>query len=46
VLALSECFDNEGEGEKKLRKPREEDIELFEAGEDAAVAFYGHNILD
>jgi len=36
VLALSECFDDESEGEEA----EEEDIELFEAGEDAAVALH------
>jgi hypothetical protein len=35
-LALSESFDDEGEGEEA----EEDDIELLEAGEDAAVAFH------
>jgi Mechanosensitive ion channel len=36
VLALSECFDDEGEGEEA----EEGDVEFLEAGEDAAVAFH------
>jgi hypothetical protein len=36
VLALSECFDDEGKGEKA----EEKDVEFFETGEDAAIAFH------
>jgi hypothetical protein len=35
VLALSKCFNDEGEGEEA----KEDGIQFFEAGEDAAIAF-------
>jgi hypothetical protein len=35
VFTLTESFDDEGEGEEA----EEEDIELFEPGEDSAEAF-------
>jgi hypothetical protein len=45
VLALSECFDDEGEGEE-AEEAKRRGHRAFRAGEDATVAFHAEEPFD